>query len=215
MGNETVQKFSDLAYDVICQKITSGELIPGTKLSRRAMAKLTGVSIIPVIEALHRLEDEGLVESYPHYGSRVTLLDKRTIRDRFVMREAVECEVVRILAKRISPHQAQYLLSLAQTLDSIPRTAERAREFWEMHHQFHSTMAQYTECPSLLKALESINLFHLLQRAANKNLWRTDNIPPDIHLNIVQQIMQRNPEGAENAMRSHMYASGTISVESI
>ena len=53
----------DVAYDIIKDKILSGELKPGMKLSKRKMAEITGVSVIPVIEALNRLEADWLVES--------------------------------------------------------------------------------------------------------------------------------------------------------
>jgi DNA-binding GntR family transcriptional regulator len=215
MESYGVQKSSDLAYNIICTKITSGEIPPGTKLTRREMAKLTGVSTIPVIEALHRLEDEGLVEAFPHYGSRVTPLDPMTIRDRYALREAVECEVARILAKRITPPQTQTILYLAETLDAIPRTEDKVAEFWDAHLKFHLTMADYTDCPSLVKTLRNINLFTLLRRTTNKELWRTDHIPADIHVKIVKAIMEKNPNAAEEAMRSHMYASKIITDEEI
>jgi DNA-binding GntR family transcriptional regulator len=77
----------ETAYDIIAGKILSGELPPGEKLSIRAMAALTGVSMIPVIEALHRLEYEGLVESFPRWGSRVVELTPQTVRDRNSLRK--------------------------------------------------------------------------------------------------------------------------------
>ena len=86
MSTTALKTAADLAYDIICRKIIGGELSPGSKLSRRKMAALTGVSIIPVIEALHRLEDEGLVESFPYFGSQVIQLSEETIADRYALR---------------------------------------------------------------------------------------------------------------------------------
>ena len=57
MAEENFQTASDVAYRIISQKILDGEFPPGMKLSRRKMAEATGVSVIPVIEALKRLEE--------------------------------------------------------------------------------------------------------------------------------------------------------------
>lgn len=63
--NDLFKTAADVAYDIIKDKILSGELKPGMKLSKRKMARLAGVSVIPVIEALNRLEADWLVESKP------------------------------------------------------------------------------------------------------------------------------------------------------
>src|ERR671936_313608 len=50
-------------YDGLCQEITTGKLKPGELLSRRQIAQRYGASYTPVIEAMVRLENLGLVES--------------------------------------------------------------------------------------------------------------------------------------------------------
>ena len=67
MAEEAFQTASDVAYQIISQKILDGEFPPGMKLSRRKMAEAAGVSVIPVIEALKRLESDSLVESKPQW----------------------------------------------------------------------------------------------------------------------------------------------------
>ena len=49
MAEEAFQTASDVAYQIISQKILDGEFPPGMKLSRRKMAEAAGVSVIPVI----------------------------------------------------------------------------------------------------------------------------------------------------------------------
>ena len=49
MDEELYLTAADRAYQIISQKILDGEFQPGMKLSRRNMASVTGVSVIPVI----------------------------------------------------------------------------------------------------------------------------------------------------------------------
>ena len=198
----------ETAYDIIAAKILSGELPHGEKLSIRAMAALANVSTIPVIEALRRLEHEGLVESFPHWGSRVVALSPETIHDRNSLREAIECQVVRMLAESgLSEEQCSKLHCLAEELDSIPRSTEPGNSFWNKHYEFHTHLVNLTGCLSLKKALYNVNLFHFLQRITISNLEYFPQVPRDPHHGIVQAIQERNPEAAEKEMRRHIRSS--------
>ena len=54
---------SDKAYHAVRDEILRGQLRPGTPLSRRRLARQLGMSVLPVTDALRRLEGDGLVES--------------------------------------------------------------------------------------------------------------------------------------------------------
>ena len=196
MSTASLRTAADLAYDIICNKIIRGELQPGAKLSRRKMATLTGVSIIPVIEALHRL--------------KVIQLTEEQIADRFALREAVECQVVRILAKHLTAEQENQLSYHAQELDSTSRAPDDEDTFWDRHYRFHLALAQATGRPSLERALHRINLFQILQRSVRTQKLTNVPIPSDLHTKIIAGIASRDPDIAEKAMRDHIYFSGLI-----
>lgn len=210
MSTTALKTAADLAYEIICSKIIGGELSPGSKLSRRKMAALTGVSIIPVIEALHRLEDEGLVESFPYFGSQVIQLSEETIADRYALREAIECQVARILAKHMTPEQEHRLRYLAQELDVTSRAPEEEGLFWDRHYGFHVALAQAAGRPSLERALHRINLFQFLQRSVKTQKLTNIPIPADLHGRVIEGIATRDPDAAERAMRDHINFSGLI-----
>ncbi len=164
--------------------------------------------MIPVMEALHRLEYEGLVESFPRWGSRVVSMTQETVRDRNVLREAVECQAVRLLAETgLSKEQENNLRFLAEELDGTPRTEEPKSPFWDRHYEFHMKLVEYTECGSLIKALHNVSLFHLLQRIILSKKEIFSRIPGDLHKKIVQAIIDKNPDEADNAMRDHIRLS--------
>jgi len=199
---------AEVAYDLICSRILSGEFPPGTKLSRRKMAALTGVSIIPVIEALHRLEDEGLVESKPQWGSRVIELTPEVISDRYALREAVECQVVRILCNRLKDGDFTLLHTMAMRLDDCQTSHQIDDQYWEEHYAFHLKLAQHTNHPSLVEALRHINLFNLLEKAELTAQRIHAAIPADNHQRIVRAIETGDPDIAEREMREHIFHSG-------
>lgn len=209
--NRQFQTSAEHAYQVICDQIVSGELKPGEKLTRRAMAKLTGVSTIPVIEALHRLENEGLVVSEPHFGSRVIEMDQKTIRSRFALRIAIECQVARILAYHNSEDLISKLMYPAKQLDNTPRTEDAIQTFWDRHYRFHLQMAELTDCPSFVQELKRLNLFDILRRTIEEYQERRGTAsPPMHHEKLVIAISKGDPDLAEKVMREHMNFSGLV-----
>lgn len=208
MPEHDFQSSSDRAYEIIHHMILTGELKPGEKLIRRKLAERSGVSTIPVLEALLRLEADGIVESMPFRGSRVVQVNHEKIMDWYALREAVECQVVRMLATMIKPHELQQLENLAARLDMMESTGSTDDEFRALHHTLHRRMAELTGRRSLVEALARINLFNLLHRAQMVATRHQDRIPSDNHMRVVRAIGTRDPKLAEEAMREHIYHSG-------
>src|SRR4029453_12614444 len=78
---------SNQAYLAIRDEILRGQLKPGSPLSRRRLAQELGMSVLPVTEALRRLEADGLVESRPRAGTRVRVPAATDIRELYELRE--------------------------------------------------------------------------------------------------------------------------------
>lgn len=72
------------------QAILSGELAPGAKIRPAELAAQFGVSPTPLREALLQLEADGLVESIPHRGRRVTPLSRDSLNELYEMRLLLE-----------------------------------------------------------------------------------------------------------------------------
>jgi DNA-binding GntR family transcriptional regulator len=200
---------AERAYTIICDQILNGELEPGQRLTRREMANITGVSIIPVIDALHRLENEGLVESKPYVGSSVVSLSAETKIDRYALRVAVDTQVASMLATRVLRHEVkQKFLSAAEAVDTEIEREERSRSTWELHYQLHLDLVLLTECPSLVEA-HNRNHFFLLLEWRKWSHWQqhyNDDDEARSHVWLVNEIFSADPMRAEKAVRRHIAA---------
>ena len=210
--DDDFQSSSDKAYEKIFDMILTGKLKPGEKLIRRKLAEKTGVSTIPVMEALLRLEALGIVESIPYRGSRVVPVTKEKVRDWYALREAIECQVMRIIATTLSDRELADLEELANKLDIKEQSGDtESEEFWELHFEMHMLMAKKTGHQSLIDSLHRINLFRLLQRAQYSATVHRNQIPRDNHHILIDALRTRDPRIAEEAMREHIYHSGILS----
>ena len=77
------------AYDHLQQKLISGELRAGSMVSEQSLASEIGMSRTPVREAIRTLEQEGVLEQLPRFGTRVRTLERRDLVELYDLREAM------------------------------------------------------------------------------------------------------------------------------
>lgn len=208
------QTASDVAYQIISEKILDGEFKPGMKLSRRKMADVTGVSVIPVIEALKKLEEDGLVESKPQWGSFVTVPTRQKVIYTYQLREAIECQVARLLSQSITEEQVAEITKIATELDTVPYSEQNIIDSRNNHNKFHQLLAQYTNNDMLIKTLNRINLFWVLCKALGVRASNTQ-YPRYWHRKLIDEIVIGDADRAEKAMREHIMDSLTPILETM
>lgn len=85
-----VRTLSDQTYDVVKRHILTGKMAPGTPVRQDVIANELGVSKIPLREALGRLEQDGLLTSYPNRGYVVRPLSAAEATEVFALRLRLE-----------------------------------------------------------------------------------------------------------------------------
>jgi DNA-binding GntR family transcriptional regulator len=202
--NDTFQTKSTRVYSGIKRDIMEGVYAPGTHLVRRDLVKRFGVSLSIINEALGRLSHDGLVETKEMYGTRVIALSDATLHDEFVLREAIERHVVRLLAEYASEETLAELLDEARTLDSWINNPEHDEaKGTRMHLQFHLRLARATGYQALEETLQRTGMRALLTTRWINN-QRIPH-PADFHEQLIRAVMQRKPELADRTMREHLH----------
>jgi DNA-binding GntR family transcriptional regulator len=74
---------ADICYDGLKALMVNCEIRPGTRFTEKELIERTGFGRTPVREALARLDYEGLVETLPRSGYRVTDVSLKTVNDLF------------------------------------------------------------------------------------------------------------------------------------
>src|SRR5579872_4329982 len=151
---------AEQAYTRILDQILKGEYALGAALSRRKLGAEFGMSFLPISEAIKRLEQEGLVESRPRVGTRVRVPTAQDLRDRHIIREALEAQSARLFAEKASADERAEMRAMAVQLDArTDRCAagEKDAEFLfetQMYHlSFHMRIAECTGCRALCDML--------------------------------------------------------------
>ncbi|MFH0297027.1 GntR family transcriptional regulator [Bradyrhizobium sp. 31Argb] len=184
------------------------ELPPGSPLSRAALAEQFGVSSTPIRDALKRLEEEGLVEVFPQYATVVSRIDLRRAQQAHFLRQALELEIVRVLA--LKPDEAL----VAQFNSTIARQQQFAKagafeKFMAADNEFHAQLyeaADKQELWALIRSrsghIDRLRRLHLPSPGKAQDIVRH-------HKLIAKAIAGGEPEEAQKHLRTHL--SGTLS----
>lgn len=88
------QNLNELAYEFIIQKLSTGELKPGQKLSEPSLAKACGISRTPMREAVRRLVEEGVLYQVVKSGTYVTGFAPKDVSDAYEIRSVIESAMI-------------------------------------------------------------------------------------------------------------------------
>ena len=205
MQGKNTNTLSAKTYLTLHGEIPSGALKPGARLVRRSLAKRLRVSPLPVIEALLRLEQDGLVESEPMRGSRVRILSVESVMNDRVLREAIECQAARMASENATAEHIELLFAKAEILDELlPKNAGdlQALTAERKHLDFHVTLAKATGYESLAREMERVWFRHMMLLNTNQALIFP--VPEHWHNQLVKAIAARDPDLAVAEMRRHV-----------
>jgi len=199
---------NEQAYLTMRRMIATGQMVPGKWLKKLDLAEEMNMSPTPVVEALRRLQHEGLVEVEARVGVRVRSFTVEEVRELYIMREMLECAVARECALKFEPYQVMRFHQLAVQLDELnqrwsdPDLAETFSQdaLSEEEVTFHLGLAHEAGLALIAKELERL--------AVLKTTCRLILLPgPTMsvsHETIMDAIAAGDPEEAEQAMRHHV-----------
>jgi DNA-binding GntR family transcriptional regulator len=107
---------TDRVFDTIHAAIMSGELPSGTQLKVRDLADQVGTSVMPVREAIRRLEESGLAVREPHRGAVVKTLTMTELVHTYRVRTLLEVEAARLGGQAVSEVDCATMLQLCDQL---------------------------------------------------------------------------------------------------
>ncbi len=135
--------------------IARGQFAPGQQLLETQLALRLGVSRGPLREAMQRLSQEGLLDSYRHRGLFVMKLDDAAIRDIYLARGAIERAAVGELFVDGRHTGATVLCDLADAM-ADHEDSPSSPEVSELDMRFHETLVQLSQSPRLLRMHETM-----------------------------------------------------------
>lgn len=175
-------RLKETAYERLLQKISLGQISPGTVLSERELAAEFNMSKTPVKAALERLEEQGFLTISPQRGAILRELSVRQINEHYELRTALESYVASRISGRLGAREKEELEK-------------------NLHEQRHHTAVE----PSWTEWSRSDYEFHRLLCGAlgNDEVSRIMDRHRDRLYWLVTSIAQRDPSVPRVSVAEH------------
>jgi DNA-binding GntR family transcriptional regulator len=144
-GAQKFRSKSEIVYDFLKLNILNGNLKSGERIAVSDVAKILGISGIPIREALTKLEAEGLVTITPHIGASVISIDKTEFEEIHVIRTELEGLATRLACRCLKEEDFERLEQILTESEAAFAAADY-NELTELNESFHFTI--YRSCPN-------------------------------------------------------------------
>ncbi|MHC4727627.1 MAG: GntR family transcriptional regulator [Planctomycetota bacterium] len=199
------------AYDKIKGLIISANLRPGQAVTETALSGNLGFSRTPIREALHDLEQEGLIVTR-NSRKRVFMLTVNEIEDIFDLKIEIESAVACWAAQRGSKNQFEQLVKISKEMKRLARlrpSDERKEDVWlnkwlDADRKLHALMFLMAQNKRAQQIIQNFNLqWHQLKLGMLTLEGRVEKSALE-HERIVQAVCAGDSRKARKQMRNHL-----------
>ena len=191
--------------DWVRDRIRKGQFAPEQRLVEVDVIRKTGGSRLKVREAFQRLAAEGLVEIEPFKGASVRSTSLEEVRQIYRARAALEGVAAADFTRLASEAQRGKLQEIQAELERC--VEERSPEsFGRLNGEWHGLIVEGAGNAVIDELLQRLNVpIHrlLFDSFYDVERLRTAN---DDHRRILEAVLARDADAAEQAMRAHVQA---------
>ena len=151
---DSIQNTAEVIAKSLEEKIYAAELEPGQQLVQENIARMFGVSRVPVRDALQILINMGLAVSMPRRGVFVRRLSKKILGELFEVRKILEGSAIKLAAKKITPEVFKTLKEIvAAQQQALKEKDVRLNE--KLDSEFHATIFHSLENQTLIDLINA------------------------------------------------------------
>lgn len=184
-------------------RIISGTYPPGTRIRQEDLAAEYGASRVPVREALHQLEYEGLVTVVANSGAWVARLTLEECEEVYQMRERLEPLLLRYSAPQLAEPDIARLAELAQRISDEGHDTDSFLALDRAFHQASYAAAETSQLDGLVAKLWNTTAPY---RRAYVASWDPEarRIAHEEHHLMVAALRDGDLEDAERVLAGHI-----------
>lgn len=196
--------------DRLREMILSGDLPSGSRTTQDELARMLGVSTMPVREALLRLAAEGFVHAEPNRSFTIAPTTREDVQDVYWMHAMLAGELTRRACERADDALVAALRERAARCREVAGSGD-AQLLEEANWEFHRAINAAARAPKLLIILRATLRF--IPRGFYGLLPAWTPTSEAGHEAILRAFEQRDPEAARTAAEQHVHDAGQLLVE--
>lgn len=191
--------------DELSARILNGEIEPGANLREVELSSDLGVSRQSLRAAMAQLSSRGLLHHQMNRGFWVPVLTREDAMDIFEMRELIETEAARRLARH--PDRVQPVLDALEVIETLDEDVSWV-DYLEVHFDLHRSIVEATGSPRLLRHFAMLTAeawVSLVPSRLSSRFW-TAMAQRESHRELIQAIRTGDEDAAAKAVRDHLWS---------
>jgi DNA-binding GntR family transcriptional regulator len=188
--------------DSLRTEILNGRLPPGQRIRQEILAEEFGASRLPVREALHILESDGLVTLVANTGAWVTAMNLKECTESYLTRERLDPLLLASAVVNYTDDDVTRLIEMAASIEA----AGDVEQYLKLDRSFHLESYRAARMPMLYSMVERLwNTTQHYRRAYTQLIgWDGLRLTHYEHRLMVETFRHRDGEEAERLMYGHL-----------
>jgi DNA-binding GntR family transcriptional regulator len=195
------QNKTDLAYQILREKILTGKLQPGVNLDIDELSADFGMSSTSIQKALQRLEADSLVTIELH-GAKVTKIHQDVFQEIFELLASLQMITARTACQKMNVFDFTELEAILHRMEGEVNNPE---DWSQSETQLHSLLCEKANVP-LLKTLllQVTDHWHRLRRhCLGEAITRRIPVAQQEYRDLLTTLRTRNPDYVTQLMLEH------------
>ncbi|GAA0528452.1 GntR family transcriptional regulator [Saccharopolyspora subtropica] len=148
-------RVGDQVFETIRTAIISGELPAGHRLRIRELADELGTSVMPVREAIRRLEEIGLAEALPYRGAVVKGFTYKELLDLYSVRRTLEIQATELGTTRLTRSDVEQMEAAYDAMAAAV-AAQHAVDYLARDEDFLTTIYTASDNSVLVEMIHTL-----------------------------------------------------------
>lgn len=204
-----MSKASRKAYNMIRERILSGEFPPGVKLKEEEISAYCGVSRTPIRDAYRRLAAEYFVRIVPNHGAYVSEWSAKDVVEVFTLRAMLESYAAKRAAENMSNDVLEQLEACCRDIDALVAKDKtiNADAFLAANHTFHRLVRETADSERLMLMLEGLIEPRVVIGTAAAYEVKDIERSNEHHWELISAFRSKDGDWAQSVMNSHVHSA--------
>ncbi|GGF30582.1 GntR family transcriptional regulator [Subtercola lobariae] len=199
------------AYEALRDRIATGQLVPGQRLTERSLALMLGVSPTPVREALRRLEQEGLIERTGPRSLAVVDHSAESLEELQYAEVVLRAAIARVAAAKITPANVEELAERITEIESLALNGT-PEALLDAARGFDEAIATIADNPAMASLCASVEIVGRGRRLRAVTVMREKRQDVGLrhlqaHRDLLAALAAHDGDAAESIVRAHLLSS--------
>ena len=193
----------EVVYEYLRNKILTGTIRSGERLSEGKLAQSINTSRTPVREALHKLEMESLIKSNPRSGYTVVNITSAEVQEICEIRAVLETLAAEWASARISAEELTRLKEIVEETNKKIQEKD-AHAVVTLDTEFHDLICRASRSRRIEEISQTLRDHMLRFRMQALHLPDVARRSNEGHSRIVEAIEAKDNEQISEAVRFHL-----------